>query len=171
MNENLGNILLNDDSQRNKKRIKGDNSWLKDKNHPVLKKLEEKGGTIYMNQKAEISYRLSHEDSYITTKDYRALSNIFTNFLEIDVDFSYFNKKIKNTEEIDENSLVRIQDLIIVNGEDFNPQSNKEFLKLENGTFVLNTYEQSYFMQLDSNEIDLSNFNIEKSGLIKKNSG
>ena len=163
MNEKLGNIVLNDDSQRNKKRIKRDNSWLKDKNHPVLKKLEEKGGTIYMNQKGEISYRLSHEDSYITTKDYRALSNIFTNFLEIDVDFSYFNKKIKNTEEIDENSLVRIQDLIIVNGEDFNPQSNKEFLKLENGTFVLNTYEQSYFMQLDSNEIDLSNFNIEKS--------
>lgn len=165
MIENSKNSLLNDDSQRNKKIVNKDNSWLKDKNHPVLKKLEEKGGAIFMNQKGEISYRLSHEDSYITTKDYRALSNIFTNFLEIDVDFSYFNKKIKNTVEIDENSLVRIQDLIIVNGEDFNPQSNKEFLKLENGTFVLNTYEQSYFMQLDSNEIDLSNFNIEKSAI------
>lgn len=96
MIENSKNIVLNDNSQKNKKTVKKDSSWLKDENHPVLKKLKEKGGAIYMNQKGEISYRLSPDDLYITTKDYRALSNIFSNFLGIDVDFSNFNKKIKN---------------------------------------------------------------------------
>ena len=48
MNENLGNIVLNDDSQRTKKIVNKDNSSLKDKNHPVLKKLEEKGGIIFL---------------------------------------------------------------------------------------------------------------------------
>ena len=59
MNENLGNIVLNDDSQRTKKIVNKDNSSLKDKNHPVLKKLEEKGGIIFLTSDGKIAYILS----------------------------------------------------------------------------------------------------------------
>lgn len=139
------------------------NNWLKDENHPVLKKLKEKGGAIYMNLKGEISYRLSSNDPYITTKDYKGLSNIFSNYLGMEVDFSPFNKKIKNIEEIDENSLVKPEDLILVSAETFNPKSNNEFLKSENATYFLNKFKPSYYMQFDCNKIAMANFNIERT--------
>ena len=62
MNENLGNIVLNDDFQRIKKRVNRDNSWLKDKSHPGLKKLEEKGRIIFLTSDGKIAYRLSSNE-------------------------------------------------------------------------------------------------------------
>ncbi len=62
MNENFKNIVLNDDSQRTKKIVNKDNCWLKDKSHPVLKKLEEKGGAIFLTSDGKICYRLSSEE-------------------------------------------------------------------------------------------------------------
>ncbi len=100
MNENSKNMILNNHFKKNGETVIMNSSWLKDKNHPVLKKLEEKGGIIYMNLKGEISYRLSSNDPYITTKDYNSLSNIFSNLLEMNVDFSSFNKKIKNIGDV-----------------------------------------------------------------------
>ena len=42
MIENSKNIVPNDNSQKNKKKLKKDSSWLKDENHSVLKKLKER---------------------------------------------------------------------------------------------------------------------------------
>ena len=84
MNENLGNIVLNDDSQRTKKIVNKDNS------HPVLKKLEEKGGTIFLMSDGKICYRLSPNEQYKSTKDFKGLEIVLSNFLGIDVDLSAF---------------------------------------------------------------------------------
>lgn len=61
------------------------------------------------------------------------------------------------------NFFVKPKDLIIVSREIFNPQSNKQFIKSENGTYLLNRYKPSYYMQLDSEKVDLLNFDIEKT--------
>ncbi len=141
------------------------NNWLKDENHPILKKTKEKGGTIFLTSKGEISYRLSFNDTYKITKDYKALSNIFSNYLEINVDFSRFNKtkKIKNNDELDEKSLIKIEDLIMVINETFNPEIKEEFIKLNNGAYLLNKYKQSFYMQLNDDTVDMENFNIEET--------
>lgn len=156
MIENFKNNELNGDSQIDK-------NWLKDKNHSVLKELEEKGGSIYMNLKGEISYRLSPDDSYTTTKDYRALSNIFTNFLEMDVDFSTFNKKIKAKDDLDEETIVKPEDLIMVSGTTFEPNNKEEFIEQENGTFLRNEFKLSKYLQMKGDEIDSVKFRFEKS--------
>lgn len=160
MIENFKNIVPNDDFQRN---IKIDNNWLKDKNHPVLKILGEKCGSIYLNQKGEICYRLSLNDVYTTIKDYRALSNIFTNFLEIDVDFSTFNKKVKAKDDLDEESLVKPEDLIMVSGTTFDIYNKEEFIEQKNGTFLRNEFKLSKYLQMKGYEIDSVKFRFEKS--------
>lgn len=163
MNDNLEKIELNYDFQENKKTLKGDISWIKNKNHQILKKLEEKGGVIYMNLKGEISYRLSPDDSYATTKDYMVLSNIFTNFLGIDVDFSTFNKKIKIKDNFDEEFSVKPEDLAIVSGIIFETHNKEEFIKQENGTYLRNTFRLSKYLQMKGDEIDFVKSKFEKS--------
>ena len=163
MIENFKNIVRNDDSQRTKKIVNKDNCWLKNENHPVLKELEEKGGSIYMNQKGEIYFRLSPDDLYTSTKDFKSLSNIFTNFLGMDVDFSTFNKKIKAKDDLDEETLVKPEDLIMVSDTTFEPNNNEEFIEQENGTFLRNEFKLSKYLQMKGDEIDSVKFRFEKS--------
>ncbi|WP_151952048.1 primase-helicase family protein [Aliarcobacter butzleri] len=163
MNDNLEKIELNYDFQENKKTLKGDISWIKNKNHQILKKLEEKGGAIYMNLKGGISYRLSPDDSYTTTKDYMGLSNIFTNFLGIDVDFSTFSKKIKIKDNFDEEFSVKPEDLVIVSGIIFETHNKEEFIKQENGTYLRNTFRLSKYLEMKGDEIDFVKSKFEKS--------
>ena len=109
------NNMLDNSQQKNETKYKH-NNWLKDENHPILKKLEEKGGTIYINEKGETIYRLSQNNLYSKTKDYKALSNVLGNFLDMDVDFSSFTKtkKMIDNDDIDENSSIKPEDLILV---------------------------------------------------------
>ena len=108
------NNMLDNSQQKNETKYKH-NNWLKDENHPILKKLEEKGGTIYINEKGETIYRLSQNNLYSKTKDYKALSNVLGNFLDMDVDFSSFTKtkKMIDNDDIDENSSIKPEDLIL----------------------------------------------------------
>lgn len=167
MNENLGNIVLNDDSQRTKKIVNKDNSWLKDKSHPVLKKLEEKGGTIFLMSDGKICYRLSPNEQYKFTKDSKGLEIVLSNFLGTDVDLSVFIKsKSKNEKLVDEfenEFKIKPEDLIMVSDTTFNPNNKEEFIKQENGTYLRNKFTLSKYLQMNGDEIDNVNFKFEKS--------
>jgi hypothetical protein len=140
-----------------------DNSCLKNSDHKLLNKFKDKGVAIFMDSKGEISYRLSSNESFTCTKDFNSLENILKNFTGIDVDLSSFNKRTKAKDELDEESAIRPENLIMVIGETFDPHVNKEFIKLENGTYLLNKFRPSYYMQLDCNKVNLSNLDIEKT--------
>ena len=90
MNENLGNIVPNDNSKKNKKTVKKDSSWLKDENHSVLKKLKERGGSIFLMSDGKIAYMLSPNEDCKFTIDFKGLEIVLSNFLGIDVDLSAF---------------------------------------------------------------------------------
>lgn len=45
----------------------------------------------------------------------------------------------------------------------FVPFSNEEFIEQDNGTYKRNKFKPSYYMQLDSNKMDLRYFDIEKT--------
>ncbi len=167
MNENLGNIVLNDDSQRTKKIVNKDNSWLKDKSHPGLKKLEEKGGTIFLMSDGKICYRLSPNEQYKSTKDFKGLEIVLSNFLGIDVDLSAFikskSKKENLIDDLENEFKIRPEDLIMVSGTIFEPHNKEEFIKQKNGTFLINKFTLSKYLQMKGNEIDSVNFKFEKS--------
>lgn len=115
-----------------------------------------------MGNKGEINYRLSSNESFTGTKDFNSLENILKNFLGIDVDLSISNKRKKVKDELDEEFVIRPEDLIMVTGETLNPHINKEF-KSDNGTYLLNKFRPSYYMQLNRNKVNLSNLDIEKN--------
>ncbi len=166
MIENFKNSLLNDDSQRNKKRVNRDNSWLKDKNHSVLKKLEEKGGTIFLTSDGKIAYRLSPNEQYKSTKDFKGLEIVLKNFLGVDVDLSAFIKSSKKENLLDEfenEFKIRPNDLIMVSGTTFEPNNKEEFIEQENGTYLRNEFKASEYLQMKGDEIVNVNFKFEKS--------
>lgn len=167
MIENFKNSLLNDDSQRTKKIVNKDDSWLKDKNHPVLKKLEEKGGIIFLMSDGKIAYRLSSNEQYKSTKDFKGLEIVLSNFLGIDVDLSAFIKsKSKNEKLVDEfenEFKIKPDDLIMVSDTTFNPNNKEEFIQQENGTYLRNKFTLSKYLQMNGDEIDNVKFKFEKS--------
>ena len=55
------------------------------------------------------------------------------------------------------------EDLKLVTDEVFNPHAKEEFILQNNGTYKLNKFKPSYYMQLDSNKMDLRYFDIEKT--------
>ena len=147
MNENLGNIVPNDNSKKNKKTVKKDSSWLKDENHSVLKKLKERGGKIFLKSDGKIWYRFSSQDKYDSTKDFKGLEIVLSNFLGIDVDLSAFiksrSKKEKLVDEFENEFKIRPEDLIMVSGTIFDPHNKEEFIKQENGTYLRNEFKLS----------------------------
>ncbi len=159
------NDVPNDNSQKNKKKLKKDSSWLKDENHTVLKKLKEKGGTIFLMSDGKICYRLSPNDKHKFTKDFKGLEIVLSNFLGIDVDLSAFIKsKIKKEKLVDEfenEFKIRPEDLIMVSGTTFEPNNKEEFIKQENGTFLRNEFKLSKYLQMKGDEIDNVNFRFE----------
>ena len=167
MIENSKNIVPNDNSQKNKKTVKKDSSWLKDENHSVLKKLKERGGEIFLRSDGKIWYRFSSQDKYDSTKDFKGLEIVLSNFLGIDVDLSAFIKsKIKKEKLVDEfenEFKIRPEDLIMVSGTTFEPNNKEEFIKQENGTFLRNEFKLSKYLQMKGDEIDNVNFRFENS--------
>lgn len=138
------------------------NNWLKNENHKILKEFQNKNGVIYMSINGEITYSINGE--WNTTKDYKALSNLFSNLLGEDINFSSFSKT--KSKDSNASSKINPDDLIIVTGEIFNIHSNKEFIKLGNNTYLRNIYKPSYYMQLDFNK-RIHNFDVNNSLIIK----
>ena len=167
MNENLGNIVPNDNSKKNKKTVKKDSSWLKDENHSVLKKLKERGGSIFLTSDGKIAYMLSPNEECKFTKDFKGLEIVLSNLLGIDVDLSAFiksrSKKEKLVDDLENSFKIRPDDLIMVSGTTFNPNNKEEFIKQENGTYLRNKFTLSKYLQMNGDEIDNVNFKFEKS--------
>ncbi|MDK2047100.1 primase-helicase family protein [Aliarcobacter butzleri] len=167
MNENLGNIVPNDNSKKNKKTVKKDSSWLKDENHSVLKKLKERGGSIFLTSDGKIAYMLSPNEECKFTKDFKGLEIVLSNFLGIDVDLSAFiksrSKKENLVDEFENEFKIRPNDLIMVSGTTFEPNNKEEFIKQENGTYLRNTFRLSKYLEMKGDEIDFVKSKFEKS--------
>ena len=152
MIENFKNSLLNDDSQRTKKIVNKDDSWLKDENHLTIKMIYERGGKIFLTSDGKIAYRLSSNEEYKFTKDFKGLEIVLSNFLDIDVDLSTFikskSKKEKLVDEFENEFKIRPEDLIMVSGTTFEPNNKEEFIKQENGTFLRNDFKLSKYLQM-----------------------
>lgn len=131
-------------------------------NYSNNKNLEFLKTNMYLGIKGEINYRLSSNDAFIPTKDFKGLECVLSNFLGYNIDLSSFYNK-KNKEDNEEKLKICPEDLKLATGEEFNPLCNEEFILKNNGTYLLNKFKPSYYMQLDSNKIDFRYFDIEKT--------
>ena len=128
------------------------NNWLKEgTSNMALNMIHAIGGAIAMNQDGALMFRLSEDDSLIPSKDYRAVSEVFSNFLDMRVDF--INPPKKGSDELEDDSFyVSSQDLKMVRGTRFDPHANEEFIETKNGLFDLNYYRPTEFMESECNE-------------------
>ena len=142
------------------------NNWLKKNENKTLNLLKDKGISIYICKKGNILYKLSPNEPYTSTKDFKGLENIIKNITGIDIYLSdFYKKKSDNKDDLDENLKISPEDLKLVTDEIFNPFCNEEFILQENGTYKLNKFKPSYYIQV-SNEVQ-SQFNIENSAIGK----
>src|SRR5574344_200608 len=131
-------------------------------NYSNNKVLEFLKTNMYLGIKGEINYRLSSNDSFIPTKDIKGLECVLSNFSGYNIDLSSFYNK-KNKEDNEEKLKISPEDLKLVTEDIFDPFSKEEFILKNNGTYLLNKFKPSYYMQLDSNKMDLRYFDIEKT--------
>ena len=131
-------------------------------NYSNNKVLEFLKTNMYLGIKGEINYRLSSNDAFIPTKDFKGLECVLSNFSGYNIDLSSFYNK-KNKEDNEEKLKISPEDLKLVTEDIFDPFSKEEFILKNNGTYLLNKFKPSYYMQLDSNKMDLRYFDIEKT--------
>lgn len=141
-------------------------NWLKNKEIEILNRLNSKVISLYLDVKGKIYYRLSSNESFIGTKDYKTLENIFKNISGIDIDLSdfYKSRNSNNSENIDENIKINPKDLKIVVDEVFNPFNNYEFIEIGNGAYHLNRFKPTSYMQLENSQVI---FNYNNSSIYK----
>ena len=144
------------------------NNWLKNSDNIVLNVLDKKCISMYLGKKGDINYRLSSNESFISTKDYKTLENIFKNISGIDIDLSdfYSKKKLKNVDDLEEKAKIILEDLKLVTDEIFDPFSKEEFILKENGTYTLNMFRPTLYILLNSSQI-LQNYNINNSVIFR----
>lgn len=165
----MGNILkdISLDNIQNNEEYKKSHIWIRNKNHLVSKMIYEKGGAIFLTSDGKICYRLSSDEQYKSTKDFKGLERVLCNFLNIPVDLSDFikskSKKENLIDDLENEFKLRAEDLIMVSGTIFEPHNKEEFIKQENGTFARNEFKLSTYLQMKGDEIDSVNFKFEKS--------
>ena len=141
-------------------------NWLKTNDNKALELLKDNGISMYLGVKGEIYYRLSSTEEYVGTKDFKSLENILKNISGVDIDLSdfYKSRNFKNSELIDENIKISPENLKLGVDEVFNPFSNDEFIEIGNGTYHLNRFKSTYYMQLENNQaiFDYNNSAIYK---------
>lgn len=74
-------------------------NWLKNSDKLGLNILNSRGISMYLDKKGYINYRLSRNEPYISTKDYKSLENIFLNITDTHFDLSYFSAKRNSSYE------------------------------------------------------------------------
>lgn len=153
------------------------NNWLKeDTSNTALTMIDAKGGAIAMNQSGALLYRLSPNDPFTISKDYKAISQVFSNFLDKKVEL-ITQAKSKKDESEDDSYYVASQDLKMVVDTKFEPHTPSEFIEAKNGLCYLNKYIPSSYMlqdcdnyQYDENDVHaifsliehLSDYNNQK---------
>lgn len=164
--ENIFKSISSDDIHNNDE-YKKLPKWIKNRNHSLIKMIYEREGEIFITSDGKICYRLSSKDKYKSTKDFKGLEIVLSNFLGVDVDLSTFikskSKKEKLVDEFENEFKIRPEDLIMVSGTTFEPNNKEEFIKQENGTFLRNEFKLSKYLQMKGDEIDNVNFRFENS--------
>lgn len=145
------------------------NNWLKNSDKLGLNILNIRGISIYLDKKGYINYRLSRNEPYISTKDYKSLENIFLNITGEGTDLSAFKDKNKSSNEyyLGEKLKIIPEDLKLVTEEIFDPFSKEEFISQNNGTYKLNKFKPSAYMLVDSELNKELKFNLEHSAIAK----
>ncbi|WP_164469441.1 hypothetical protein [Aliarcobacter cryaerophilus] len=69
------------------------NNLLKNNENKALNLLKDKNISMYICKKGNILYKLSPNEPYTSTKDYKSLENIIKNITGIDIYLSDFYKK------------------------------------------------------------------------------
>src|SRR5574344_10754 len=135
-------------------------------NYSNNKVLEFLKTNMYLGIKGEINYRLSSNDSFISTKDFKGLECVLSNFSGYNIDLSsYYNKK--NKEDNEEKLKISPEDLKLVTEEIFDPFSKEEFIEQYNGTYKLNNFKPSVYMLLDYELKKELKFHLENSAIGK----
>src|SRR5574344_769965 len=100
----------------NKKNYFNYNNWLKNSNNRALSILNNMDIYMYFGLKGEIYYRLSENEPYTSTKDFKSLENIFKNITGEDIDLSDFYTKKRATSEdfMEEKLKVSPEDLKLI---------------------------------------------------------
>ena len=145
------------------------NNWLKNSDKLGLNILNIRGISIYLDKKGYINYRLSRNEPYISTKDYKSLENIFLNITGEGTDLSVFKDKNKSSNEyyLGEKLKIIPEDLKLVTEEIFDPFSKEEFIEQYNGTYKLNNFKPSVYMLLDYELKKELKFYLENSAIGK----
>ena len=153
----------------NNKNFFNHNNWLKNSDKLGLNILNIRGISIYLDKKGYINYRLSRNEPYISTKDYKSLENIFLNITGEGTDLSAFKDKNKSSNEyyLGEKLKIIPEDLKLVTEEIFDPFSKEEFISQNNGTYKLNKFKPSAYMLVDSELNKELKFNLEHSAIAK----
>lgn len=148
------------------------NNWLKNSDKlalNILNILNIRGISMYLDKKGYINYRLSINEPYIITKDYKSLENIFLNITREGSDLSDFKDKNKSSDEyyIGEKLKISPEDLKLVTEDIFDPFSKEEFIEQDNGTYKLNNFKPSVYMLLDYELKKELKFHLENSAIGK----
>lgn len=145
------------------------NNWLKNSDKLALNILNIRGISMYLDKKGYINYRLSRNEPYIITKDYKSLENIFLNITGEGSDLSDFKDKNKSSHEyyIGEKLKISPEDLKLVTEDIFDPFSKEEFIEQDNGTYKLNNFKPSVYMLLDYELKKELKFHLENSAIGK----
>lgn len=153
----------------NNKNLFSSNNWIKNYDNPALLLLDKNGISMYLGNKGNINFKLSKNQKYESTKDYKSLENLFKNITGKDIDLSAFKERIKSTDEnyLEVKLKINPEDLKLVTDEEFNPFSNEEFIKQDNGTYKLNNFKPSVYMLLDYELKKELKFYLENSAIGK----
>jgi hypothetical protein len=109
--------------------------------------IKEKGAAIAMNKEGALLYRLSQDEPFEPSKNYKKISQVFTNLIGEEV-------VLIDKPKVDENDIplslyVEAQELKMIVDEKLEPHTNEEFIEEANGLYSLNKYKPSHYMQLE----------------------
>lgn len=141
------------------KKVILNNNFIKEGvDNSTLNKIKEKGGAVFIDQSGKLNYRLSPSEDFISTKDYKAVSKVFTNIL---------GEKIMllptSRQKLDDVKIVEVEELLMIVGTKFDPHTKEEFIECENGLYQLNLFRPSPYIQLECGDSD--RLNIQTSAI------
>ena len=128
------------------------NNWLKEGvSNFALTMIDAQDGALAINKSGALLYRLLPNEPFLESKDYRAVSEVFSNFIGEKIELINLQKRRKDESDYDSH-YVAAQDLKLIVGEKFDPHTPQEFIEAENGLYYLNKYVPSHYMQLECSD-------------------
>lgn len=125
------------------------NNWLKEgMSNLALNIIAAQGGALAINISGALLYRLLPNEPFLESKDYRAISEVFTNFIGEKIELINLQKRRKE-ESDDDSYYIAAQDLKLIVDKIFDPHTPQEFIEAENGLYYINKYIPSPYMELE----------------------